>query len=120
MGFMVQAGSGQSTRCRLGLLMGDQEDCSASACFIGIGCEGDVREANSAMGREENDTTATNNQMRSFEVTAGGRAANGDEWPMDVEVMIQPASGAFYVADTENHAIRRIDRTTGLIRTVAG
>merc|ERR1712232_70598 len=67
-------------------------------------------------GMEENGT----NQMEFFEVTAGGRAANGDEWPLDVEVMIKPASGAFYVADTENHAVRRIDRTTGLIRTVAG
>merc|ERR1712125_188127 len=84
-GFVVNAGSsggsGQSTRCRLGLLMGDQEDCSAPGSVIGIGCEGDVLEVRPAMGMEENGT----NQMEFFEVTAGGRAANGDEWPLDVE-----------------------------------
>jgi uncharacterized protein YyaL (SSP411 family)/thiol-disulfide isomerase/thioredoxin len=57
--------------------------------------------------------------------TFGGNGASLVDGPADQAAFHSPqglarAGGNLWVADTENHAIRRIDLTTGEVRTVAG
>ena len=57
---------------------------------------------------------------------AGGGLEDGDNVPATDVMLNRPlgmaldARGDLYIADTDNHRIRRIDATTGIITTVAG
>jgi sugar lactone lactonase YvrE len=57
----------------------------------------------------------------------GSKGLKGDGGPATAAslngpkgIALSPKDGALYLADTENHAIRRIDLKTGVITTVAG
>jgi DNA-binding beta-propeller fold protein YncE len=56
----------------------------------------------------------------------GGRGYSGDGGPAVAAVFDAPKEmaldrdGSIIIVDTENHAIRRIDRTTGIVTTIAG
>ena len=65
--------------------------------------------------------------MRLYHVAGTGQKGySGDGGPAKTATLAGPKGievgpdSAIYLADTENHAIRRIDSTTGLISTVAG
>ncbi len=57
---------------------------------------------------------------------AGGGLEDGDHMPATDVMLNRPlgialdARGNLYIADTDNHRIRRVDATTGIITTVAG
>ena len=56
----------------------------------------------------------------------GNPGYTGDGGPATAASLNEPkglcvdSQGHLYIADSENHVIRRIDRTTGVITTVAG
>ena len=65
--------------------------------------------------------------MRLYHIAGTGeKGYSGDGGPAKAATLAGPKGievgpdSAIYLADTENHAIRRIDATTGLISTVAG
>src|SRR5438445_1575305 len=58
-------------------------------------------------------------------VGAGEPGCSGDGWPALKACINEPkgvsiAGRALYIADSENHRIRKVDLTTGVITTVAG
>eukprot|EP00928_Gymnodinium_smaydae_P020396 TRINITY_DN17882_c0_g2_i1.p1 TRINITY_DN17882_c0_g2~~TRINITY_DN17882_c0_g2_i1.p1 ORF type:complete len:194 (-),score=31.43 TRINITY_DN17882_c0_g2_i1:42-623(-) len=107
-GFMVSSLGASQLRCRFGMLSHADDTCPPPDSFVGLGCE----------ARRANETDV--------ELAAGGYVAEvaGDEsrsWTADyAEVWIKAAIGSIYIADNQNHAVRRVSRQTGLLSTVAG
>jgi DNA-binding beta-propeller fold protein YncE len=62
-------------------------------------------------------TTVAGNGERGFSGDGGPATAARLSRPRDVEI---GPGGLLYLADTDNHRIRAVDRRTGVIRTVAG
>jgi hypothetical protein len=68
---------------------------------------------------------ATSQQSCQFQMIAGVSSATGDGGPATAAFLYQPhgmsadASGVLYIADTQNHRVRRVG-LDGLISTVAG
>ncbi|GAB4298373.1 MAG: hypothetical protein Kow0090_13830 [Myxococcota bacterium] len=62
-------------------------------------------------------STIAGNEEKSYLGDGGPARKASLKYPADVAV---DALGNIYIADTENHAVRKIDRSTGNITTVAG
>jgi len=76
--------------------------------------------------REGNSVYKVDPSMRIMRVAGSGeKGFSGDGGPALSAALNGPkgisiSKNGFYLADTENHAIRRVDTKTGIITTVAG
>ena len=89
-------------------------DASEGALYLADTYNNRIRKIDLALQRV---TTVAGNGTRGFSGDGGAATAAALNGPRDVEVGLD---GRLYIADTDNHRIRVVDRQTGAITTIAG